>query len=151
MSLSFDREDAPTRAQMEVACDAVPRDLGLDEHQVFKVAHRDTSHAHVHMTINRVHPETGKACSTSHDYRRIKRTLHGLDAEWGLRREPGQERPYRSRLARMSDLRRSQRLGERPFALQLRGRVGEDMARARSWQELVEALKGEGLRLEAPW
>ena len=59
-------------------------------------------------------------------------------------------RSAKGTVCRLSELRRWQRLGERPFALQLRDRVGENMARARSWQELVEALKGKGLRLEAP-
>ncbi len=49
VSLSFDSEDAPTRTQMEAACDAVLRDLGLEEHQAFLVAHSDTAHPHVHI------------------------------------------------------------------------------------------------------
>ncbi len=81
VSLSFDKKDAPTRTQMEGACDAVLRDLGLEDHQAFLEAHNDTAHPHVHMMINRVHPETGRAWSTSHDYRRIERTLRGLEAE----------------------------------------------------------------------
>ncbi len=139
----------------EDACDAVLRDLGLEEYQAFLVAHNDTAHPHVHMMINRVHPETGRAWSTSHDYRRIERTLRGLEAEWGLRRvpghharEPGHERPDRSRSPGTQALRRARRTGERPFALEVRRRVGDDLARARSWQELEQALKADGLRLE---
>ena len=157
VSLSFDSEDVPTRVQMEVACDAVLRDLGLEEHQAFLVAHNDTTHPHVHMMINRVHPETGRAWSTSHDYRRIERTLRGLEAEWDLRRVPGHhalepdhERPDRSRSPGTQALRRARRTGERPFALEVRDRVGVgvDLARARSWQEFAQALKASGLRLE---
>ena len=155
VSLSFDSEDAPTRAQMEAACDAVLRDLGLEEHQTFLVAHNDTAHPHVHMMINRVHPETGRAWSTSHDYRRIERTLRGLEAEWDLRRVPGHharevghERPDRSRSPGTHALHRARRTGERPFALEVRDRAGEDLARARSWRELEQALKADGLRLE---
>ncbi len=61
VSLSFDKEDAPSRAQMEAMCNTVLRDLGLEDHQAFLVAHSDTAHLHVHMMVNRVHPETGRA------------------------------------------------------------------------------------------
>ncbi len=143
VSISFDSEDSPTRAQMEAACDAVLRDLGLEEHQAFPLAHCDTAHPHVHMMINRVHPETGRAWSTSHDCRRIEWRLRGLEAEWDLRRvpghharEPGHERPDRSRSPGTQALRRARRTRERPFTLEVRRTVGEEMARARSWQEL---------------
>ncbi len=39
VSLSFAEEDAPTRAQKEDACDTLLRGLGLEEHQVFILAH----------------------------------------------------------------------------------------------------------------
>ncbi len=41
------------------------------------------------MTINRVHPETDKAWRTSHNYRRIERTLRGLEDRLELQRVPG--------------------------------------------------------------
>ena len=89
VSLSFSAEDRPTRAQMESACEAVLKDLGLQDHQAWLVAHRDTSHPHVHVMVNRVHPDTGKAWSASHDYRRIESTLRRLEQRWDLVRVPG--------------------------------------------------------------
>ncbi len=35
-----------------------------------------------------------------------------------------------------------------PFAVHLRDRVAEDLEKARSWDELIGVLKGQGLRLE---
>src|SRR5699024_12371386 len=35
--------------------------MGLEEHQALVVAHNDTAHPHVHIAVNRVHPERGKA------------------------------------------------------------------------------------------
>ena len=63
-------------------------------------------------------------------------------------REPGHERPDRSRSPGTQALRRARRTGERPFALEVRDRVGVDLARARSWQEFAQVLKADGLRLE---
>ena len=63
-------------------------------------------------------------------------------------REPGHERPDRSKSPGTKALQRARRTGERPFALEVRDWVGEDLARARNWQEFAQALKADGLRLE---
>ncbi len=61
---------------------------GLGEHQALIVGHGDKAHPHLHMMINRVHPETGKAWSTSHDYRRFDRIMRLLSEENGFRYVP---------------------------------------------------------------
>ena len=89
VSLSFAAEDQPTHVQMEKACAAMLKDLGLQDHQAWMVAHRGTAHPHVHVMVNRVHPDTGKAWSAGHDYRRIEHTLRQLEQRWDLIRVPG--------------------------------------------------------------
>ena len=37
------------------------KELDLDRHQALIVAHGDCEHAHVHVIVNRVDPESGKA------------------------------------------------------------------------------------------
>ena len=156
ISISFDPADAPTREQMQEAADQVLKDLGLEEHQAFLVAHQDKGHPHVHIMVNRVHPETGKAWSTSHDYARVEGALRRLENEWGLRRVPGHhareigaDRPDRSQTRATGEIRKTRRTGEKPFADVVRGKVGKDIAKAKSWGELIHALKQHGLRVEA--
>ncbi len=156
ISISFDPEDAPTREQMQEAAGQMLKDLGLEEHQAFLVAHQDKGHPHVHIMVNRVHPETGKAWSTSHDYARVEGTLRCLEEQWGLRRVPGHhareagtERPDRSQARATGEIRRTRRTGEKPFADVVRDKVGQDIPQAKSWGELVGALKQHGLRVEA--
>jgi hypothetical protein len=60
ISLSWHPSENPDRAEMERAADSYLRHMGLDEHQVVYLAHNDTEHAHIHIVVNRVHPETGK-------------------------------------------------------------------------------------------
>ncbi len=60
-SLALATEDLPTRAQMGAACEVVLKDLGLQDHQVWLVAPRDTADSYAHVMVNRVHPEAGKA------------------------------------------------------------------------------------------
>ena len=149
LSLSWSLEDAPTATDMGQACDAVLAHLGLSEHQAYLVAHNDTAHAHVHLMVNRVHMETGKAWSASHDYRRIQEVLKELERARGWRITPnrGVRTQERAKLSR-GEVQASRRLGAPSFAAQVRSSVGDASAAARSWGELLGALKAKGLRLQ---
>ena len=61
---------------------------GLGEHQALIVGHGDKEHPHLHMMINRVHPDTGRAWSTSHDYRRFDRIMRQLSEEYRFQYVP---------------------------------------------------------------
>ena len=50
--------EQPTPTQIEEAIDLFLDELGLSAHQVFYGLHVDTAHVHLHLMINRVHPET---------------------------------------------------------------------------------------------
>lgn len=89
VALSFDPGDVVDRAAMERVADRVLETLGLQEHQVLIVAHADRDHPHVHLLINRVHPETGKVWSRWQDYPAIQRVLREEEEALGLRRVPG--------------------------------------------------------------
>jgi hypothetical protein len=89
VALSFDPGDVVDRAAMERVADRVVETLGLQEHQVLIVAHADRDHPHVHLLINRVHPETGKVWSRWQDYPAIQRVLREEEEALGLRRVPG--------------------------------------------------------------
>jgi len=89
VALSFDPGDVVDRAAMERVADRVVETLGLQEQQVLIVAHADRDHPHVHLLINRVHPETGKVWSRWQDYPAIQRVLREEEEALGLRRVPG--------------------------------------------------------------
>src|SRR5437667_4869596 len=89
LALSFDPGDAVDRAAMERVADRVLETLGLQGHQVLIVAHADREHAHMHLMVNRVHPETGKVWSRWQDYPTIQRVLREEEEALGLRRVPG--------------------------------------------------------------
>ena len=52
--------------------------LKMEEHQALIVCHNDTAHPHVHVIVNRVHPETGLAAKTSQDRLKLSRWGRGL-------------------------------------------------------------------------
>jgi len=70
ISLNWHPDEAPTREDMIAATEAFLKRMGWDEHQALLVAHNDKAHAHVHIELNRIHPETGKALNDNFERRR---------------------------------------------------------------------------------
>lgn len=71
-SLSWHEKDNPTRAQMLAAAHESVSALGLAGYQAMIIAHNDTKHPHVHILVNRVHPETGIAAKLDGSKNRIQ-------------------------------------------------------------------------------
>ena len=153
LTINFDPNDPVTPTEMQSVADRVLRDLGLAEHQALMVAHQDRAHPHVHLMVNRVHPETGVAWERWQDRPRIERTLRELERELGLREVAGrlyqldgQEAPEPALLT-SGERRQAQRTGETAFPDRVRAHLPELRA-ARSWTELEDRLAAHGLRLE---
>lgn len=89
IALSFDPGDQVDRAMMERIADRVLQRLGLAEHQAVIVAHRDREHAHVHILVNRVHPQTGLAWERWKDQPLIQQVLREEERALGLREIAG--------------------------------------------------------------
>lgn len=79
ISLSWHPSEKPTPDQMIEAADSYLKHMGWDEHQAVLIGHNDTAHPHIHIILNRVHPETGLVLD---DYKDKKRSQ-----EWALEYE----------------------------------------------------------------
>lgn len=96
-SLSWHESDRPTDTEILKSAVISLQALGMQEHQALLVKHIDTDHPHVHVIVNRVHPETGKAASYSNDrvtlsnFAQEHDRLHGRD-HCPKRRENNTER-----------------------------------------------------------
>lgn len=154
LSISFDPNDQPTRAMMEAVADRVLHRLGLAEHQAVLVAHTDHAHAHVHVMVNRVHPDTGRAWERWHDRPVIEEVLRAFEREHGLTRVAG--RLAESPEVTVPDRRSRQGLtdGERQLATRghdlLIERVRHEAAHFRtatSWRALETMLAESGWHL----
>ncbi len=64
-------------------------DLGLSEHQALVVAHNDTEHFHVHVMVNRIHPETFKSWKQGLSIKALERSMAQLSLEHGFDIVPG--------------------------------------------------------------
>ena len=66
-TLNWARDETPGRQEMSRAVDESMKALGLEKHQALIVAHNDRAHAHVHVLVNRVSMDTGKAANLVRD------------------------------------------------------------------------------------
>lgn len=153
LTVSFDHQDRVSPEQMQRVADRVLHDLGLSKHQALMVAHKDREHAHVHVMVNRVHPDTGVAWERWQDRPKIERALREEERALGLREVAGRlhhvdgrETPERAALS-LGEPRQSERTGDPAFVDRVRELLPELRA-ARSWDDLTARLAEHGLRVE---
>ena len=159
--VSWHRDEAPADAIMRQVADTTCKDLGLSEYQALYIAHNDTEHRHVHIVVNRVHPETHLAWRTSHDYRRIEQSLRRQSEDMGLDYVPGRHNDPERFHAKGS----RRRINDRAY--QYARRTGKPPTKsaslrkeqvaaffavyrgATSWDQFEGSLAAMGLHLEA--
>jgi len=130
IALSFAPDDPVDRAVMERVADRVLEKLRLAEHQALLVAHQDRPHPHVHIIVNKVHPQTGRAWYLWHDWQHIREVLSHEERALGLRQV---DRPRTA----VDDVARDLRTYERVTALteeRYRAQLAASAATARTAQ-----------------
>src|SRR5439155_834755 len=87
--LSWREGEQPTPQQVDQAVDIALEELGLRGHQTLYALHQDTDNLHVHLAVNRVHPETHRmvAPNKGFDVEAIHRALARIEAMQGWKPE----------------------------------------------------------------
>lgn len=153
VAVSFHPDDEVTRTQMERVADRLLAELGLAEHQALVLAHADRPHAHLHLVVNRIHPESGKAWDRWQDRVATQRVLREEERALGLHEVPGRlyqlpgrKAPERTAATR-GEHRTAERTEETPILLRLRAHLAEYRL-APTWADLEMLLAKDYLRLE---
>lgn len=112
LSLSWHPEENPDKEHMIETGRSALKTIGLEDHQVLYVCHNDTEHQHVHMIVNRVHPETGLSQNLWASERKLSRWAERYEREYSQKiycedrvknnqdRDQGQHVIYRDNLIR---------------------------------------------------
>ena len=58
--------------------------LGFSEHQYIAARHNDKDHEHIHVAINKIHPESFRIHSPAWDHQKLFTAARALEAELGL-------------------------------------------------------------------
>ena len=83
ISLAWAPHQSPTREQMLDAADSFLAHMGAREHQALILPHSDTAHPHIHIILNRVHPETGLVLNDWQEQRRAQRWAYDYERAEG--------------------------------------------------------------------
>lgn len=134
---------------------------GLGAHQALVMGHGDKAHPHLHMMINRVHPDTGRAWSTSHDWRRFDRIMRQLADDYGfahvpchgfspeetdhLPKKPNSGATYAARRGAATTRTQWSAHAARRFSAE----ISEQLDAGSSWDDLEHLFADYGLALEA--
>jgi hypothetical protein len=162
--MSWRPGEQPTARHAEEAVGTFLDEMGLGEHQVIYALHRDTDNWHLHLAVNRVHPETEKLVTVNNgfDHEVAHRAIARIERLQGWEREPHAlyelrpdgrlERPRprgeaeRQPSAQARDF--EERAGECSAERIAIGEAAPIIQRAGSWGELHQALAERGMRYE---
>ena len=87
-SLSWGKDEKPNLQEMGRAVTESLEKMGLADRQAVMIAHRDTEHPHVHVVVNRVSVEDGRAAKLGNSYLKLSRWAEGYEREQGRIRCP---------------------------------------------------------------
>jgi hypothetical protein len=159
--ISWQEDERPTRDQVEAAIDIMLDELGMSDHQAVYAAHQDTDNYHVHLAINRVHPDTLKAPNNFRDVELAHKAVAKIEQIQGWQPE------QRARYEVIDG--QTQRVQHPPQATKQPGHIaqqieshqgiksaervgietGADLIRAaHSWRDLHQSLADRGMRYE---
>jgi Relaxase/Mobilisation nuclease domain len=144
--ISFHPEDRRlTSTQLEDVVRRAVSAAGLVEHQYIAVRHSEQEHEHLHVAVNKIHPETLKI---HHPYRAIpafQALASILEQELGLHRVDRARGRPQSHRARDFEAHR----GVESFSGWARRNIGaaKELDGIASWAVLHEELRGFGVRL----
>ncbi len=139
--ISFPPGERPSPEILEDIEDVLCGRIGLARHHRLSAVHLDTDHLHLHVAINKIHPESFRCIEPYYDKRRLMLACSELEIKHGLRRTAhgilaqGTRRPQPDRQAMIDTLRSV-------VAPQLLDEAGP-----RSWETMDELLSKHGLEL----
>jgi hypothetical protein len=90
--LAWPPGERPTRTQWLECAAYTLKTLGYRDHQFMVVAHDDRKHFHIHIMVNKVHPETFKAHTPYRNWLTLDAAMRFLEAKHGWTHTPGPTR-----------------------------------------------------------
>lgn len=139
-SLSWHPEQDPKKWNMIGAGRQALIALGLAEHETVMVSHNDCSYKHLHVIVNLVHPETGKANSVSFSRKRL--------SAWAEQYEQTQGKIYcDQRVANNAKRAEGEFVKYEEPSHDLKTRISKLYAAAETGKAFHDALEAEGFRL----
>ncbi|HLN24849.1 MAG TPA: TraI/MobA(P) family conjugative relaxase, partial [Patescibacteria group bacterium] len=150
--VSFPAGERPTDPQLHVLEDGLCAALGMADHQRLSALHVNTAHVHLHVALNRIHPETVKCVDPSFGQRKLMAACRDLEIALGLSRDnhglgrdDATQAPVKGRAADMEA-----QTGRQSFAGWVQETARDALLTAKAggkWEGLHQAAAAHGLTL----
>jgi hypothetical protein len=147
--VSFPEGEKPTRAQMEDIEDSICAAIGFGEHQRVSAVHQNTDNWHLHVAINKVHPQTFRNIEPWYDHYRLQECCAEQEMRHGLIRTNHTPAAEQRRRGRGGDLEAHR--GGVSFLRWIREQARPALLEAcerGNWQELHEAAARHDLEIK---
>jgi len=160
--LSWREMENPSNAQADEAAGIALRELGLEDCQALWVLQRDTENPHVHIVVNRIHPETHKSITPANGwtYKAVEKAARKIELTQGWEIEQNGfyvvtedgEIVEKSKSGKRS-ISQNAKDSEVHTAIKSAERLSQEIAvpiirTAKSWHELHKNLAAQGIAFE---
>lgn len=161
LMIAWHERERPTPELMQLIAQQTLTLAGLAEHQALIMGHGDKPHPHLHILLNRVHPETGRAWKTNHDFAQFDRIMRQLANDHGceytpaltfnpdltddLPKGPNSRASYAAK--RGAPTRRTQ--WSKQTSRIISSSLSDDLTHASTVDDITTVMADHGLRLEA--
>lgn len=142
--VSFRAGEKPTADVLEEVEKRICAGLGYAEHQRLSAVHHDTDNVHIHIAINKIHPNKNTMHEPYQAYRALGGLCDLLEDEFGLQKDNHQGRKSVSE-GRASDMERH--AGIESLVSWVKKECLSEIRAANSWEELHQVLKENGLEI----
>lgn len=149
--VSFQEGEQPTHAVLDDIEHQIATSLGYGEHQRVSAVHNDTDHLHLHLVINKVHPERFTVHEPYYDHYQLGELCQRLERKYGLNAD-NHARPNKTRGSRLIKTEALKEQGITPLNEWLKDKITTDGIR--TWEDLHRqaaianvslVVKGNGL------
>jgi hypothetical protein len=144
--LSFPDGERPDRDRLRKIAATAAKSLGHENHQRIAVVHDDTDNLHMHVIINKIHPERHTIHTPRYDYKILGELCANLEKTLSLR--PTNHEPSKTHTeSKAQDMEKHS--GLESFIQYAREKATPALAEARTWAEVHTTLAGVGIALHA--
>jgi len=119
--------------------------LGFSGHQRISVVHDDTNNLHVHIAINKIHPENLTIHNPYYDYKKVAKLCEQIEQEYGLTKVNHETVSDKaSRVAQEIEA----RTGVESLLGWIKREALTEIKYVNNWQELHQVLERHGLEIK---
>jgi len=144
--VSFRAGEQPDAAMLEAIEARICAGLGFGDHQRVSAVHHDTDNLHVHIAINKIHPTRNTIHEPYYPHRTLAELCDVLEQSYGLQHDNHAPR-RRGAESRAADMERHS--GIESLVGWIKRECLEEIRGARSWAELHQAMRANGLEIRA--